>query len=69
MLINTAGLMDFVDFSEQDDESINAIIKQQKDTFLGFPEKLFVRINAIFPRLVDLATHSQNQQAKQYLSH
>jgi len=46
---------------------VDAIIKQQKDTFLGFPEKLFVRINALFPRLVDMATRSQNRVAKKFI--
>ena len=32
-----------------------AIARRKKDVFLGFPEKLFVRINAILPRLVDKA--------------
>jgi short-subunit dehydrogenase len=46
---------------------VQAIINQQKDTFLGFPEKLFVRINAIFPSLVDMATSSQNRLSKKFL--
>jgi short-subunit dehydrogenase len=46
---------------------VDAIIKQRKDTFLGFPEKLFVRINAIFPRLVDMATRAQNRVARKFI--
>lgn len=46
---------------------VEAIIKQRKDVFLGFPEKLFVRVNALFPRLVDLATRSQNRLAKKFI--
>lgn len=32
-----------------------AVLAQQKDVYIGFPESLFVRINALFPRLVDKA--------------
>lgn len=30
-----------------------AIVRRRKDVYLGFPEKLFVRINAVLPRMVD----------------
>ncbi|MEJ2214191.1 MAG: SDR family oxidoreductase [Gammaproteobacteria bacterium] len=40
---------------------IQSIEKDKKDVYLGFPESLFVRINAVFPRLVDLALRKQNQ--------
>jgi len=40
---------------------VQCIEKDKKDVFLGFPESLFVRINAVFPRLVDLALRKQNQ--------
>jgi len=46
---------------------VDAIVQQRKDVFLGFPEKLFVRINALFPRLVDIATRSQNRLAKKFI--
>ena len=42
-----------------------AIINKRKDTYLGFPEKLFVRINAIFPRLVDWSLAANDKKAKQ----
>jgi len=45
---------------------VSSIIKQHKNKYLGFPESLFVRINAIFPGLVDLATREQNKIAKKY---
>jgi len=45
---------------------INAIRKERKDVFLGFPESLFVRINALMPRVVDLATKTQNRIAEKY---
>ncbi|MFK5986437.1 MAG: SDR family oxidoreductase [Pseudomonadota bacterium] len=43
-----------------------AIEKQHKEVYLGFPESLFVRINALFPRLVDFATKAQNKIAQKY---
>ncbi|MEO8324263.1 MAG: SDR family oxidoreductase [Nitrospirota bacterium] len=41
-----------------------AIAERRKDVFLGFPEKLFVRINAIAPRVVDLALMTNDMKAK-----
>ncbi len=46
---------------------IRSIIKKEKERYFGFPESLFVRINALFPSLVDMGTKKQNQQAKKYL--
>ncbi len=37
------------------EQILKAIVHRKKDVFLGFPEKFFVRINAVFPRLVDKA--------------
>jgi short-subunit dehydrogenase len=37
-----------------------AIAGGRKDVYLGFPESWFVRINALFPRLVDKALRKQN---------
>jgi len=45
---------------------IKSILKQNKETYFGFPESLFVRINAIFPSLVDKGTAEQNKIAKKY---
>ena len=39
----------------------NAIEAGKKDVYLGFPESLFVRINALLPRLVDKALRKQNR--------
>ncbi len=46
---------------------IKAIIKQNPEKYFGFPESLFVRINAIFPSLVDKGTRQQNKIAQKYL--
>jgi short-subunit dehydrogenase len=41
---------------------VEAIRKDRKEVYLGFPESLFVRINALLPRLVDAATKKQNHK-------
>jgi short-subunit dehydrogenase len=41
---------------------VEGIAKGRQDLYLGFPESLFVRINALLPRLVDIALHKQNIQ-------
>ncbi len=38
-----------------------AMAKGRDEVYLGFPESLFVRINALFPRLVDRALRKQNR--------
>ena len=45
---------------------VEAIERNRKERYLGWPEKLFVRINAWFPRLVDAALRKQGQQMKPY---
>jgi len=47
---------------------VSAIANDRKDVFLGFPEALFVRINALLPRLVDFGTRNQNRVAQKYLN-
>ncbi len=44
------------------DRIVEAIKKGRKDVYLGFPESLFVRINALLPRLVDGAMKKQNHK-------
>jgi short-subunit dehydrogenase len=41
---------------------VEAIRKDRKDIYLGFPESLFVRINALLPRMVDGALKKQNHK-------
>lgn len=38
-----------------------ALEKDREEVFLGFPESLFVRLNALLPRLVDRALRKQNR--------
>jgi len=46
---------------------IQAIEADKKDCYFGFPESLFVRINALLPRVVDMALTGQNKIAKTFL--
>ena len=48
------------------EQIVKSITKDFKDVYLGFPEKLFVRINAILPRLVDKALTKQNNQMVEF---
>ena len=45
---------------------IRAIEQDRKDYYIGWPESLFVRINAILPRLVDRALRKQNNSAREF---
>jgi len=50
------------------DRIAGAVIDQEKDVYIGFPESLFVRINAIFPRLVDKALAKNDAIARTLLT-
>lgn len=45
---------------------IDAIENDRLDRYLGWPEKLFVRINSIFPRLVDTSLMKQVDQMRPF---
>ena len=45
---------------------IAAIESDRKDVYLGFPESLFVRINAILPRIVDGSVAAKNRIARKF---
>ncbi len=47
---------------------VNAIVDKKKDVYIGFPESLFVRINAVAPRLVDAALARPNRLAAKLFS-
>lgn len=50
--------------------AVHAIEKDKKDYYIGWPESLFVRINALLPRLVDGALQKQNAQMREFaISH
>ncbi len=46
---------------------VQSIANNDKEKYLGFPESLFVRINAVFPGIVDIATRAQNKIAEKYI--
>jgi len=57
-----------IDDSSRVAEDIISVIQGNiKEKYLGFPEKIFVRINSLFPRLVDKALKKQNQDAKKFI--
>jgi short-subunit dehydrogenase len=45
---------------------LRAIEQDRKDYYIGWPESLFVRINALLPRLVDGALRKQNNQTRPF---
>ncbi|HQR50585.1 MAG TPA: SDR family oxidoreductase [Methylophilaceae bacterium] len=45
---------------------VRAIERDCKDYYIGWPECLFVRINAILPRLVDGALRKQNARTREF---
>lgn len=46
---------------------VAAIRSERSEAYIGWPEKLFVRINALLPRLVDNGVRKQNRQAAQFV--
>lgn len=46
---------------------VRAIRAGRHEAYIGWPEKLFVRINALLPRLVDSGVRKQNRQAAQFV--
>jgi len=45
---------------------VGAMESDQKDVYLGFPESLFVRVNAVLPRLVDRVLRRQNRVMQRF---
>jgi short-subunit dehydrogenase len=43
---------------------VQAIVQRKRDVFIGFPERLFVRINALLPRAVDRVLRTETMKAK-----
>ena len=43
---------------------VKAIRARKKDVYIGFPESLFVRVNALMPRIVDAALAKNDRKAK-----
>ncbi|WP_126455917.1 SDR family oxidoreductase [Sulfuriflexus mobilis] len=47
---------------------MQAISAQKKEAYIGFPECLFVRINALLPRIVDKALAADDRKARTILN-
>jgi short-subunit dehydrogenase len=47
---------------------VTAIKQRRKDVYIGFPERLFVRLNAAMPRLVDAAVASNDRKAMKFFA-
>ncbi len=45
---------------------VRAVERDARDRYLGFPESLFVRVNALIPRLVDRALRDQNIRTRPF---
>ncbi|GJM22469.1 MAG: hypothetical protein DHS20C15_23840 [Planctomycetota bacterium] len=45
---------------------VKALSKDRKDTYLGFPECFFVRLNALLPRFVDRALRKQDAATRPF---
>lgn len=45
---------------------VNALCNERREIFLGWPEKLFVRLNSLLPRLVDQALRKQLPVIKRF---
>jgi short-subunit dehydrogenase len=48
------------------EQILKSIRKAEKESYLGFPESLFVRVNAILPGVVDRALRKQNREARKH---
>ncbi|MCF7201639.1 SDR family oxidoreductase [Pseudomonas oligotrophica] len=48
------------------DEILRAIVREREELYLGWPEKLFVRLNGLLPRLVDQALRKQLPVVKRF---
>ena len=43
---------------------LRAIKQREKDVYIGFPERIFSRLNAVLPRLVDAAVAGNDRKSK-----
>ncbi|MBU4434860.1 MAG: SDR family NAD(P)-dependent oxidoreductase [Alphaproteobacteria bacterium] len=69
--LNTPAVMEFAKLTQMNMDPpeliarriVEAIRRRKKDVYFGFPESLFVRLNAIFPQLVDRALSANDRKA------
>ncbi len=47
---------------------VAAIERRKRDVYFGFPESLFVRLNAVMPRMVDRALAVKDRKAKRFFA-
>lgn len=50
------------------DRIVRAIIARKAEVFIGFQERMFMRLNALFPRLIDAGLTAQTVKARQLFS-
>lgn len=70
--MNTEAVMRYAEMTKMNMDSpelvvermVQAIASKKKDTYIGFPESMFVRINAVLPRLVDMALAGDDKKVK-----
>jgi short-subunit dehydrogenase len=43
---------------------VEAVVQRKRDVFIGFPEQLFVRVNALMPRLIDTFLTTETLRAR-----
>lgn len=48
------------------EQLVDAISRHSRERYLGWPEKVFVRLNSLFPRLLDVALARQSVQMRRY---
>lgn len=49
-------------------EVVACVIARSADVYMGWPEKFFVKLNSVFPRIVDSALAKKLQRIKHYAS-
>ncbi len=49
------------------DVIVESICSDMDEAYIGWPEKFFVRLNALLPRVVDSGVSKQNRQAQQFV--
>lgn len=70
--LNSGQVLDFAritnmkmdDAADVADRIVAAIQRKEKTVYIGFPESLFVRVNAILPGLVDIALSGNDRKVR-----
>lgn len=69
--LNSAAVMEFAKLTKMNMDApeaiaeriVSAVRARKRDVYFGFPESLFVRVNALFPGLVDGALSANDRKA------